>query len=83
MDDLTKRVRCALEALPLPVEQIRIIPFDAVTLYAVVVGEAFAGMRELERQELVWARLLAALDESDLNRVEFVFTHTPDEYAAA
>ncbi len=83
MDNLTTRLREALETLPVPVGQIRIIPTESFTVYAVVESDAFAGMREMERQELVWGRLLAVLDESDLNRVEFVFTHTPSELAAA
>lgn len=39
-------------------------------------------MPNSDRQQRIWSPLIEVLSDDDRERVEFVFTLTPDEYAA-
>ncbi len=61
---------------------------DAVTvvgglsLIATVVSASFRQQDEAVRQESVWKYLSDTIGSSELKNVEFIFTSTPEEYAA-
>lgn len=50
---------------------------DGVAGY--VVSDAFLGVGQIERQNLVWSYLKCALNESDARRVRAMITMTFDE----
>ena len=61
---------------------------DAVTvvgglsLIATVVSASFRQQDEAVRQESVWRYLSDTIESSELKNVEFIFTSTPEKYAA-
>jgi len=52
-------------------------------VFAVVTSEGFGVLDDIQRQRLVWGKLLDLLDDEDRRRVEFVFTISPNDAADA
>lgn len=53
------------------------------SLIATVVSSAFRHQDEAVRQEEVWKYLGDLLGSAELKNIEFIFTSTPEEFAAA
>jgi hypothetical protein len=54
---------------------------DFAMILVSVVSPTFEEMDELERQLLVWDRVLEDLGPEDRTRIEFIYTDTPAEVA--
>jgi acid stress-induced BolA-like protein IbaG/YrbA len=61
---------------------VRVIP-EGLRFTAVVTTPDFTDMDEAERQHQVWAHLRQRFSDHELIRLEFIFTNSPDEDAAA
>jgi acid stress-induced BolA-like protein IbaG/YrbA len=78
-----EKVRKVLEELELPGLEVEIEPGSGNRVVAEVVSDAFEGMYEHDRQDIVWRKLLDKLDDYEQTRVEFVHTTAPSERAEA
>jgi hypothetical protein len=74
----TDKLRSCLEGY-LQDPQVSAIPSGYTKVMGVVVSPAFETMNEAERQELVWDRVLRTFDESEVKRIEFIYTDAPSE----
>ncbi|MFO7566057.1 MAG: hypothetical protein R6X02_25660 [Enhygromyxa sp.] len=72
----------ALRQLELPQLEVRVIP-EGLRFTAVVTTPAFTDMDEADRQRQVWGHLRERFSDRDLIRIEFIFTDSPDDDAAA
>lgn len=76
-----ERLRELLRQLP-GVEEV-VVTEDGRRFVAAVVARRFEGVDEGVRQNEVWAHLFKELTPEQRRRIEFVFTDTPQERAAA
>jgi acid stress-induced BolA-like protein IbaG/YrbA len=63
------------------VEEVRVV--GDRKLIATIVSGSFRHQNEAERQEAVWSFIRSRLGSDELQNVEFIFTNTPEENAAA
>ncbi len=79
VDTLDTRVKQVLEAaFPAP-DRVRVDDDDGII--AVVVSSRFLGLDSMDRQDMVWPSLEAALDPSERRQIAIVVTVTPQEDA--
>ena len=79
------RLTETLKGLNLENPEIRISPPDghSYRIMGVLISPSFETMDEGERQEMVWGRVLATLDQEDQDRIEFIYTDAPSERMSA
>ena len=66
-----------------PAEAVRIDAADSPRFVVMVISSAFEGKDEGKRQAEVWEHVYQHLPYDDARYIEFIFTDTPAERAAA
>lgn len=78
-DDVTTRIADALRARFPRAEDVRVYVAPSGRIHVRVVDREFNPLTEVEKQDLIWPVLAAAIDEPDLGRVSLALAYGTDE----